>query len=171
MGKLVALAILTKKPSTSVSGGSSLIKNGEFMEVVVMKLIISLLLGVVAVGTAYAIVAINKLKNRVSTEIDKIDDENTKLLLNNALNRVDNLIIDQIDDLSDLITKELGSIKNSGKVPTVKDMQDIVKKIKDSTIENLDTSVITVLREQTIDIEDYVKNMVERVIEENFIKE
>ena len=99
------------------------------MEVVVMKLIISLLLGVVAVGTAYAIVAINKLKNRVSTEIDKIDDENTKLLLNNALNRVDNLIIDQIDDLSDLITKELGSIKNSGKVPTVEDMQDIVKKI------------------------------------------
>lgn len=141
------------------------------MEVVVMKLIISLLLGVVAVGTAYAIVAINKLKNRVSTEIDKIDDENTKLLLNNALNRVDNLIIDQIDDLSDLITKELGSIKNSGKVPTVEDMQNIVKKIKDSTIENLDTSVITVLKEQTIDIEDYVKNMVERVIEENFIKE
>ena len=136
-----------------------------------MKLIISLLLGVVAVGTAYAIVAINKLKNRVSTEIDKIDDENTKLLLNNALNRVDNLIIAQIDDLSDLITKELGSIKNSGKVPTVEDMQDIVKKIKDSTIENLDTSVITVLKEQTIDIEDYVKNMVERVIEENFIKE
>lgn len=136
-----------------------------------MKLIISLLLGVVAVGTAYAIVAINKLKNRVSTEIDKIDDENTKLLLNNALNRVDNLIVDQIDDLSDLITKELGSIKNSGKVPTVEDMQDIVKKIKDSTIENLDTSVITVLKEQTIDIEDYVKNMVERVIEENFIKE
>lgn len=136
-----------------------------------MKLIISLLLGVVAVGTAYAIVAINKLKNRVSTEIDKIDDENTKLLLNNALNRVDNLIIDQIDGLSDLITKELGSIKNSGKVPTVEDMQDIVKKIKDSTIENLDTSVITVLKEQTIDIEDYVKNMVERVIEENFIKE
>ena len=136
-----------------------------------MKLIISLLLGVVAVGTAYAIVAINKLKNRVSTEIDKIDDENTKLLLNNALNRVDNLIIDQIDDLSDLITKELGSIKNSGKVPTVEDIQDIVKKIKDSTIENLDTSVITVLKEQTIDIEDYVKNMVERVIEENFIKE
>lgn len=136
-----------------------------------MKLITSLLLGVVAVGTAYAIVAINKLKNRVSTEIDKIDDENTKLLLNNALNRVDNLIIDQIDDLSDLITKELGSIKNSGKVPTVEDMQDIVKKIKDSTIENLDTSVITVLKEQTIDIEDYVKNMVERVIEENFIKE
>ena len=136
-----------------------------------MKLITSLLLGVVAVGTAYAIVAINKLKNRVSTEIDKIDDENTKLLLNNALNRVDNLIINQIDDLSDLITKELGSIKNSGKVPTVEDMQDIVKKIKDSTIENLDTSVITVLKEQTIDIEDYVKNMVERVIEENFIKE
>lgn len=136
-----------------------------------MKLIISLLLGVVAVGTAYAIVAINKLKNRVSTEIDKIDDENTKLLLNNVLNRVDNLIIDQIDDLSDLITKELGSIKNSGKVPTVEDMQDIVKKIKDSTIENLDTSVITVLKEQTIDIEDYVKNMVERVIEENFIEE
>lgn len=136
-----------------------------------MKLIISLLLGVVAVGTAYAIVAINKLKNRVSTEIDKIDDENTKLLLNNALNRVDNLIIDQIDDLSDLITKELGGIKNSGKVPTVEDMQDIVKKIKDSTIENLDTSVITVLKEQTIDIEDYVKNMVERVIEENFIEE
>lgn len=136
-----------------------------------MKLIISLLLGVVAVGTAYAIVAINKLKNRVSTEIDKIDDENTKLLLNNALNRVDNLIIDQIDDLSDLITKELGSIKNSGKVPTVEDMQDIVKKIKDSTIENLDTSVITVLKEQTIDIEDYVKNMVERVIEGNFIEE
>lgn len=135
-----------------------------------MKLIISLLLGAVAVGTAYAIVAINKLKNRVSTEIDKIDDENTKLLLNNALNRVDNLIIDQIDDLSDLITKELGSIKNSGKVPTVEDMQDIVKKIKDSTIENLDTSVITVLKEQTIDIEDYVKNMVERVIEENFIE-
>lgn len=147
------------------------VHNGEFMEVVVMKLIISLLLGVVAVGTAYAIVAINKLKNRVSTEIDKIDDENTKLLLNNALNRVDNLIIDQIDDLSDLITKELVSIKNSGKVPTVEDMQDIVKKIKDSTIENLDTSVITVLKEQTIDIEDYVKNMVERVIEENFIKE
>ena len=136
-----------------------------------MKLIISLLLGVVAVGTAYAIVAINKLKNRVSTEIDKIDDENTKLLLSNALNRVDVLIIDQVDDLSDLITKELGSIKNSGKVPTVEDMQDIVKKIKDSTIENLDTAVITVLKEQTIDIEDYVKNMVECVIEENFIKE
>lgn len=144
---------------------------GEFMEVVVMKLIISLLLGVVAVGTAYAIVAINKLKNRVSTEIDKIDDENTKLLLNNALNRVDVLIIDQIDGLSDLITKELENIKDSGKVPTVEDMQDIVKKIKDSTIENLDTSVITVLKEQTIDIEDYVKNMVERVIEENFIEE
>lgn len=136
-----------------------------------MKLIISLLLGVVAVGTAYAIVAINKLKNRVSTEIDKIDDENTKLLLNNALNRVDVLIIDQIDGLSDLITKELENIKDSGKVPTVEDMQDIVKKIKDSTIENLDTSVITVLKEQTIDIEDYVKNMVERVIEENFIEE
>lgn len=136
-----------------------------------MKLIISLLLGVVAVGTAYAIVAINKLKNRVSTEIDKIDDENTKLLLSNALNRVDNLIIDQIDDLSDLITKELGSIKNSGKVPTLEDIQNTVEKIKDSTIENLDTAVITVLKEQTIDIEDYVKNMVERVIEENFIKE
>ena len=136
-----------------------------------MKLIISLLLGVVAVGTAYAIVAINKLKNRVSTEIDKIDDENTKLLLNNALNRVDNLIIDQIDDLSDLITKELENIKNSGKVPTLEDIQNTVEKIKDSTIENLDTAVITVLKEQTIDIEDYVKNMVERVIEENFIKE
>lgn len=136
-----------------------------------MKLIISLLLGAVAVGTAYAIVAINKLKNRVSTEIDKIDDENTKLLLSNALNRVDVLIIDQIDGLSDLITKELENIKDSGKVPTVEDMQDIVKKIKDSTIENLDTSVITVLKEQTIDIEDYVKNMVERVIEENFIEE
>lgn len=141
------------------------------MDIVVMNLLITLLLGIVAVGTAYAIIAINKLKNRVSTEIDKIDDENTKLLLNNALNRVDNLIIDQIDDLSDLITKELGNIKNSGKVPTVEDMQDIVKKIKDCTIENLDTSVITVLKEQTIDIEDYVKNMVERVIEENFIEE
>lgn len=103
MGKLVALAILTKKPSTSVSGGSSL--------------------------------------------------------------------IDQVDDLSDLITKELENIKNSGKVPTLEDIQNTVEKIKDSTIENLDTAVITVLKEQTIDIEDYVKNMVERVIEENFIKE
>ncbi len=136
-----------------------------------MKLIISLLLGVVAVGTAYTIVAINKLKNRASKEIDKIDDENTKLLLSNALNRVDVLIIDQIDDLSDLITKELENIKNSGKVPMLEDIQNTVEKIKDSTIENLDTAVITVLKEQTIDIEDYVKNMVERVIEENFIEE
>lgn len=141
------------------------------MEVVVMKLIISLLLGVVAVGTAYAFIGVNNLKNRASTEIDKIDDENTKLLLSNALNRVDVLIIDQIDDLSDLITKELENIKNSGKVPTLEDIQNTVEKIKDSTIENLDTAVITVLKEQTIDIEDYVKNMVERVIEENFIEE
>lgn len=141
------------------------------MEIVVMKLIISLLLGVVAVGTAYAFIGVNNLKNRASTEIDKIDDENTKLLLSNALNRVDVLIIDQIDDLSDLITKELENIKNSGKVPTLEDIQNTVEKIKDSTIENLDTAVITVLKEQTIDIEDYVKNMVERVIEENFIEE
>lgn len=141
------------------------------MEVVVMKLIISLLLGVVAVGTAYAFIGVNNLKNRASTEINKIDDENTKLLLSNALNRVDVLIIDQIDDLSDLITKELENIKNSGKVPTLEDIQNTVEKIKDSTIENLDTAVITVLKEQTIDIEDYVKNMVERVIEENFIEE
>lgn len=136
-----------------------------------MKLIISLLLGVVAVGTAYAFIGVNNLKNRASTEIDKIDDENTKLLLSNALNRVDVLIIDQIDDLSDLITKELENIKSSGKVPTLEDIQNTVEKIKDSTIENLDTAVITVLKEQTIDIEDYVKNMVERVIEENFIEE
>lgn len=136
-----------------------------------MKLIISLLLGVVAVGTAYAFITVNNLKNRASKEIDKIDDENTKLLLSNALNRVDVLIIDQIDDLSDLITKELENIKNSGKVPTLEDIQNTVEKIKDSTIENLDTAVITVLKEQTIDIEDYVKNMVERVIEENFIEE
>ena len=73
--------------------------------------------------------------------------------------------------LHDVITKELENIKNSRKVPTLEDIQNIVEKIKDSTIENLDTAVITVLKEQTIDIEDYVKNMVERVIEENFIKE
>nr|DAE99847.1 MAG TPA: Thymidine kinase [Caudoviricetes sp.] len=141
------------------------------MEVLVMNFVLTLLLALVAVGTAYAFIGVNNLKNRASTEIDKIDDENTKLLLSNALNRVDVLIIDQIDDLSDLITKELENIKNSGKVPTLEDIQNTVEKIKDSTIENLDTAVITVLKEQTIDIEDYVKNMVERVIEENFIEE
>lgn len=141
------------------------------MEVLVMNFVISLLLALVAVGTAYAFIGVNNLKNRASEEIDKIDDKNTKLLLNNALNRVDDLIIDQIDDLSDLITKELENIKDSGKVPTLEDIQNTVEKIKDSTIENLDAAVIAVLKEQTIDTEDYVKDMVERVIEENFLEE
>ena len=75
-----------------------------------MNLILTLLLGIIAIGTAYTIIGINKLKNKVNGEINKIEDSNTKILLSNALNRIDTLVLEQVDNLSNNIIEELNKL-------------------------------------------------------------
>lgn len=139
------------------------------MKIVVMNLILTLLLGIIAIGTAYTIIGINKLKNKVNGEINKIEDSNTKILLSNALNRIDTLVLEQVDSLSNNIIEELNKLKSENKIPSVEDIQDIVMKIKDETLKNIDTATIGVLKQQTVDIENYVTDLIEEVLEENFI--
>lgn len=139
------------------------------MKIVVMNLILTLLLGIIAIGTAYTIIGINKLKNKVNGEIDKIEDSNTKILLSNALNRIDTLVLEQVDSLSNNIIEELNKLKSENKIPSVEDIQDIVIKIKDKTLKNIDTATIEVLKQETVDIENYVTDLIEEVLEENFI--
>ena len=139
------------------------------MKIVVMNLILTLLLGIIAIGTAYTIIGINKLKNKVNGEIDKIEDSNTKILLSNALNRIDTLVLEQVDSLSNNIIEELNKLKSENKIPSVEDIQDIVMKIKDKTLKNIDTATIEVLKQETVDIENYVTDLIEEVLEENFI--
>ena len=139
------------------------------MKIVVMNLILTLLLGIIAIGTAYTIIGINKLKNKVNSEINKIEDSNTKILLSNALNRIDTLVLEQVDSLSNNIIEELNKLKSENKIPSVEDIQDIVMKIKDETLKNIDTATIEVLKQETVDIENYVTDLIEEVLEENFI--
>lgn len=139
------------------------------MKIVVMNLILTLLLGIIAIGTAYTIIGINKLKNKVNGEINKIEDSNTKILLSNALNRIDTLVLEQVDSLSNNIIEELNKLKSENKIPSVEDIQDIVIKIKDKTLKNIDTATIEVLKQETVDIENYVTDLIEEVLEENFI--
>lgn len=139
------------------------------MKIVVMNLILTLLLGIIAIGTAYTIIGINKLKNKVNGEINKIEDSNTKILLSNALNRIDTLVLEQVDNLSNNIIEELNKLKSENKIPSVEDIQDIVIKIKDKTLKNIDTATIEVLKQETVDIENYVTDLIEEVLEENFI--
>lgn len=139
------------------------------MKIVVMNLILTLLLGIIAIGTAYTIIGINKLKNKVNGEINKIEDSNTKILLSNALNRIDTLVLEQVDSLSNNINEELNKLKSENKIPSVEDIQDIVIKIKDKTLKNVDTATIEVLKQETVDIENYVTDLIEEVLEENFI--
>lgn len=139
------------------------------MKIIVMNLILTLLLGIIAIGTAYTIIGINKLKNKVNGEINKIEDSNTKILLSNALNRIDTLVLEQVDSLSNNIIEELNKLKSENKIPSVEDIQDIVIKIKDKTLKNIDTATIEVLKQETVDIENYVTDLIEEVLEENFI--
>lgn len=139
------------------------------MELIVMNLVLTLVLSLIAIGTVYALLAVNKLKQKLSKEIDKVSDNNTKLLLNDALNRVQTLALDQIDKFSNTITTEINQVKLEGKVPSIEDLQELVIKIKNKTLQELNLSTLQVLKEQTIDIEDYVNDVVTNLLEENFL--
>lgn len=132
----------------------------EIINQQVTELIVLVLSGVFTLLGLYVVLFISKLKVKLQAEIKSIDDENTRTLVDNALNDLTGIVNKNIIYANETLVQEIREAAKNG-VVTREELKQIATVVKQRTLSQMSEDTFVAVNKTIGDVDSYVESIIE----------
>ena len=121
-------------------------------------LLTTVITGGIGVITSYVAIYLNNLKIKIQAETAKIKNEDTRRLVDGALDRLNSLIITNV--MENTVKKELLESINDGKIDK-SELKKLAEQVRDNVLKQLGDGSVSILNGAIGDLSGYLEVKIE----------
>ena len=119
--------------------------------------------GCLAIASAYAGLLIARVTKKIKLEIEKLNDETQKKILNDTLDRVDNLLQTNIIAMENTVKKAMLVAIADGKIEKA-ELKTLADNVKNNVLKQLGNDSLEVLNNSLGDVNGYLEVKIEEIL-------
>ena len=119
--------------------------------------------GCLAIATAYAGLLIARATQKIKLEIEKLNDETQKKILDDTLDRVDKLLQTNIIAMENTVKKDMLASIADGKIEKA-ELKTLADNVKNNVLKQLGNDSLAVLNDSLGDVNGYLEVKIEEIL-------
>ena len=119
--------------------------------------------GCLAIATAYAGLLIARATQKIKLEIEKLNDETQKRILNDTLDRVNNLLQTNIIAMENTVKKDMLVAIADGKIEKA-ELKTLADNVKNNVLKQLGDDSLAALNDSLGDVNGYLEVKIEEIL-------
>ena len=119
--------------------------------------------GCLAIATAYAGLLIARATQKIKLEIEKLNDETQKKILDDTLDRVDKLLQTNIIAMENTVKKDMLASIADGKIEKA-ELKTLADNVKNNVLKQLGDDSVAVLNNSLGDVNGYLEVKIEEIL-------
>lgn len=128
-------------------------------------LLVTVVGGVVGIIGAYARRILKKIEIKVDTETAKIQNDETRKLVDSTFDKVNNLVVSAVTTAETTTVASLKKANEDGKL-TTEDGQIVLDEVKDKVLNQLNDEGKELLQSAISDLDTYVEDLIHKTLAE-----
>ena len=137
----------------------------NLLENTVIQLLGIIIGGLLAIASAYATLFVAKATQRAKVEIEKLNDERQRKIVNATLDKVDELLRTNIVALENTTKKDMLALIEDGKIEK-EELKKLAEDVKVNVLNQLGEGSIAILNETLGDVNGYLEVRIEEKLAE-----
>lgn len=130
-----------------------------------MGLLVTVIVGIIGLIGTYVTILINNITANIKTETNKLKNENQKILVKNALDRVDELVKVNVIKAQETLVKEILEKSKDG-IFSKEDLKSVAVVVRNDVIKQMGVQVSELVKVEIDDLESYVSAVIEKTLAE-----
>ena len=119
--------------------------------------------GCLAVASAYGSLLIARATQKIKLEIEKLNDETQKKILDDTLDRVDKLLQTNIIAMENTVKKDMLDAIADGKIEKT-ELKTLADNVKNNVLKQLGNDSLAVLNDSLGDVNGYLEVKIEEIL-------
>lgn len=119
--------------------------------------------GCLAVASAYCGLLVARATQKIKLEIERLNDETQKRILNDTLDRVDDLLQTNIIAMENTVKKDMLAAIEDGKVEKA-ELKTLADNVKNNVLKQLGNDSLEVLNNSLGDVNGYLEVKIEEIL-------
>ena len=141
----------------------------ELLQNTVIQLLGIIIGGILAIASAYATLFVAKATQRAKVEIEKLNDERQRKIMNATLNKVDELLRTNIIALENTAKKDMLALIDDGKIEK-DELKKLAQDVKINVLNQLGEDSLAILNDTLGDVNGYLEARIEEKLAEIKVK-
>lgn len=137
----------------------------ESIQEALNSLLVTVAVGVIGIVGALTTVYLNKTILNIKSKTNKIENENQKALVENAFNRVSDLVLVNVIKAQETLVKEIVGKAEDG-IFDKSDLKAVADVVKNDVIKQMGTQIENLVKLEIDDLEGYVSALIEKTLAE-----
>ena len=141
----------------------------NLLENTVIQLLGIIIGGLLAIASAYATLFVAKATQKAKVEIEKLNDERQRKIVNATLNKVDELLRTNIIALENTVKKDMLALIDDGKIEK-DELKKLAQDVKENVLNQLGDDSLAILNDTLGDVNGYLEARIEEKLAEIKVK-
>ena len=137
----------------------------ELLQDTIIQLLGIVIGGILAIASAYATLFVAKATQRAKVEIEKLNDERQRKIMNATLNKVDELLRTNIIALENTAKKDMLELIADGKIEK-DELKKLAQDVKINVLNQLGEDSLAILNDTLGDVNGYLEVRIEEKLAE-----
>ena len=137
----------------------------ELLQNTVIQLLGIVIGGILAIASAYATLFVAKATQKAKVEIEKLNDERQRKIVNATLNKVDELLRTNIIALENTVKKDMLVLIEDGKIEKG-ELKKLAQDVKINVLNQLGEDSLAILNDTLGDVNGYLEARIEEKLAE-----
>ena len=137
----------------------------ELLQNTVIQLLGIVIGGILAIASAYATLFVAKATQKAKVEIEKLNDERQRKIVNATLNKVDELLRTNIIALENTTKKDMLALIDDGKIEK-DELKKLAQDVKINVLNQLGEDSLAILNDTLGDVNGYLEARIEEKLAE-----
>ena len=137
----------------------------ELLQDTIIQLLGIVIGGILAIASAYATLFVAKATQKAKVEIEKLNDERQRKIVNATLDKVDELLRTNIVALENTTKKDMLALIEDGKIEK-EELKKLAEDVKVNVLNQLGEGSIAILNETLGDVNGYLEVRIEEKLAE-----
>ena len=141
----------------------------ELLQNTIIQLLGIVIGGILAIASAYATLFVAKATQKAKIEIEKLNDERQRKIVDATLNRVDELLRTNIVALENTAKKDMLALIDDGKIEK-DELKKLAQDVKINVLNQLGEDSLAILNDTLGDVNGYLEARIEEKLAEIKVK-
>ena len=141
----------------------------ELLQDTIIQLLGIVIGGILAVASAYMTLFVAKATQKAKAEVEKLNDERQRKLIDATLNRVDELLRTNIIALENTAKKDMLALIDDGKIEK-DELKKLAQDVKINVLNQLGEDSLAILNDTLGDVNGYLEARIEEKLAEIKVK-
>lgn len=133
----------------------------DILEQTMTNVLTGVLIALLTLGGSYAVLFIKKATDRVKAETSKIDDEATRKLMDDGIDRLTEIVNTNIIKAQETTIKEIKLVAGDGVIDR-EELKKVGVSVKEDVLSQISDQVLDAVQLQVKDVGAYVEGIIEK---------